>query len=216
MNNYFFKKISVLCLIFLLTVFCACADNQYAGRIIGTLTGAAVGALVSEDHAKGALIGGTAGFLAGWMADKYTAKQIKSAEQARTDAIKENKVLPDGPKLNSYNVALQPASTLKQGSTAKLVSTIDISPWKNNKKAVVKEEVLLTLPDGTQKQWIKPYPELAEGGQWEVAKDINTQALPDGMYNYKTNLYIDDKVSANRQFSFQIVSSGNLYFADAK
>ena len=219
--NIFKLKITLIACICSALLASSCAENQYAGRTIGTVAGAVLGAVIggATGGTKGAIIGGIAGaavgFGVGWIADNYKAKQLKSAEDARKEAIKENGQLPDEPKLNNYYVSLRPPDTLRRGETGKIVSTIDLYPGKKG-KADVKEVAVLTLPDGTEKNATIPYPEMSEGGTYEFERDINTKGIPGGMYGYKTTLYMNGNAVANSQSSFKVVLSDTLKYAAAK
>lgn len=199
----------------------SCAENQYAGRTIGTVAGAVLGGVIggATGGTKGAIVGVLAGaavgFGVGWIADNYKAKQLKSAEDARKEAIKENGELPDEPKLNNYYVSILPPDIIRRGETGKIVSTIDVYPGKKG-KADVKEVAVLTLPDGKEKKAEIPYPEISEGGTYEFERDINTKGIPGGAYGYKTTLYMNGNAVANNQLSFKVVSSGTLKYAAAK
>lgn len=219
--NIFKLKITLIACICSALLASSCAENQYAGRTIGTVLGGLAGAAIgaSKDGLRGAIIGGLAGaavgFGVGWIADTYRAKQLKSAEEARKEVIQENGELPDEPKLNNYYVSLQPPDTLRRGETGKIVSTIDLYPGKKG-KADVKEVAVLTLPDGTEKNATIQYPEISEGGTYEFERDINTKGIPGGVYGYRTTLYMNDNAVANTQSSFKVVSSDTLNYAAAK
>jgi len=207
-----------ICLALLST---SCAENRCAGRIIGTIAGAAAGAAIggAAGGTKGAIAGGVAGaavgFGVGWIADYYKAKQIKSAEDARKELINASGQLPDEPKLNSYYVSFRPPGTIRRGETRKIVSTIDLSPCKKG-KTDVKEEAVLTLPDGTEKRAITDYPEISEGGTYEFERDINTKGIPGGVYAYRTTLYLNNNAVANSQSSFKVVSIDTVNYVAAK
>jgi hypothetical protein len=199
----------------------SCAENQFAGRTIGAVIGVAAGVVIgaAQGGVKGAIIGGLAGgavgFGVGWIADHYKAKQLKSAEDARKELIKEYGQLPDEPKLNNYYVSLRPPDTIRRGEVGKIISIIDLCPCKKG-KIDVKEEAVLTLPDGAEKKSIIPYPEISEGGTYEFERDINTKGIPGGVYGYKTTLYMDGNAVANSQSSFKVVSSDTLKYTAAK
>lgn len=136
----------------------SCAENQYAGRTIGTVAGAVLGGVIggatggTRGAIVGVLAGAAVGFGVGWIADHYEAKQLKSAEDAREEAIKENGELPDEPSLNSYYVSLRPPDIIRRGETGKIVSMIDLRPCKRG-RTDVKEQAVLTLPDGIEKSY---------------------------------------------------------------
>jgi hypothetical protein len=220
MNIFKLKNVVMVC-ICLALLSSSCAENKYAGRTTGTAAGAVLGGVIggatggTKGAIAGALAGAAIGFGVGWIADNYKAKQLKSAEDARKAAIKENGQLPVEPKLNNYYVSLRPADTLRRGETGKIVSTIDLYPG-NKGKVDVKEVAVLTLPDGTEKKAEIPYPEISQGGTYEFERDINTKGIPGGVYGYKTTLYMNGNAVANSQSPFKVVSIDTLNYAAAK
>lgn len=220
MNIFKLKNVTIVC-ICLALLSSSCAENKYAGRIIGAVGGAVVGGVVgvatggTRGAIVGVLAGAAVGFGVGWIADNYKAKQLKSAEDARKEVIEESGQLPDEPKLNNYYVSFQPPETIRRGGTGKIISIIDLCPCKKG-KTDVKEEAVLTLPDRTERKATIPYPEISEGGTYEFERDINTKGIPGGVYGYKTTLYINGNPVANSQSSFKVVSIDTLNYAAAK
>jgi uncharacterized protein YcfJ len=211
-------KITLMACICLALLSSSCAENQYAGRTIGTVGGAVLGGVIggltggTRGAIIGAISGAAVGFGVGWIADNYKANQLKSAEDARKEAIQESGLLPDEPKLNNYDVSLRPPDIIRRGETGKIVSTIDLYPG-NKGKVDVKEVAVLTLPDRTEKSATISYPEISEGGTYEFEREINTKGIPGGVYGYKTTLYMNGNAVANSQSSFKVVSNETFRYA---
>jgi hypothetical protein len=220
MARHKMSKIVLVCICLSLLA-SGCAENQSAGKIIGTTAGAGLGALVGNAFGGGkgaifgAVIGAAVGFGVGWLADNYKAKQLKSAEAARQEAVAANRPLPEQPTLNNYSIAVVPADTVKRGKSASIVSTIDLSPGSKG-KAEIKEVAVLKLPDGTEKTATVPYPEISEGGTFEFERNLNTKGIPGGVYGYKTTLYINGTAVASKDSSFKVVSNGSIMYAQAR
>lgn len=215
------KKVLAVCICFTFLLI-SCAENKYAGRTIGTAIGVTGGALLG--HAiggdKGALIGaavgGGLGFGIGWLADDYTAKQIKSAQQVRQTEIEKYGKLPQQPKLNSYHVAVNPGSTLRRGNAAKIISTVELCPSSNQSPMNVSEETIITLPDKKTHKNVQKYNEVNNGGEYTFSRTIDTKPMPGGAYIYKTNLYVNNKKLASRSTAFKVASNGDFIVVAAK
>jgi len=220
MNISKLKNLVLVC-ICLSLLSTSCAQNKWAGRIVGTAAGVVLGGVIgyvtggTEGAIVGALAGGAVGFGVGWIADSYKAKQLKSAEDARKEIIKESGQLPDEPKVGSYYVSFRPPERIRRGETGKIISTIDLTPCKKG-KIDVKEEAVLTLPDRTEKRAMISYPEISEGGTYEFERDINTKGIPGGVYTYRTTLYLNNNAVANSQYSFKVVSIDTVNYVAAK
>jgi len=220
MKNRWKKVLAVcLCFTFLLA---GCAENKYAGRAIGGTAGAIGGALIGDKIGGtngaliGALIGSAVGFGIGWLADDYQAKQIKSVQQARQEEINKHGALPKNPRLNSYDVAVKPARTIKRGQPTTIVSTIDLCPSLSQTNIDVREESIITLPDKKEKKSVTQYNEIKDGGVYEFKRSIDTKGIPGGAYAYRTNLYINNKKVASRNASFKIASNYNIMLVAVK
>ena len=215
------KKVLLVCICFTFLVI-SCAENKYGGRIIGGVAGGAAGGVIGYQIAGergaiiGSLLGSSLGFGLGWLADDYTAKQLKSAQQVRQAEIKKHGKLPKKPKLNSYRVAVNPGRTLRRGNAAKIISTVELCPSSNQASMDVREETIVLLPDKKTYKNVQKYKEVNDGGEYTFSRSINTQGMPGGAYTYKTNLYVDNKKLASRSTSFKLASNGDLMFVALK
>lgn len=177
--------------------------------IIGGVTGAVIGGLLNGG--KGAAIGAVAGAATGYFACAiYSVRttEQKTAQQVEVDYRKKNKgQLPATPKVTQYNASINRAA-VQRGAPFTLDSTVEVVNGKNQPVQSVREELTLYSPDGkliTKDPKSKPF-EATSAGRYANTFTLKLpEGAPQGDYNIKTKLYVNEQHVASRDLHAKVV-----------
>ncbi|MBS0193617.1 MAG: hypothetical protein JSR34_05165 [Proteobacteria bacterium] len=173
--------------------------------------GAVLGALLGGKHhrAEGAVVGGAVGAIA-CMAINYHAKQVKTAQQAAQDYQNANGGnLPEHAEVVAYQTRLDPAGAVHPGVESNLVSDIEVTQGSDGVQPTVEQEFSLVDPDGkTQKTFRKPASQGASAGAFQTSVALNLpKGVKEGMYQFKTSLYVNGQDVRDTQVPMQVVAA---------
>jgi hypothetical protein len=171
--------------------------------------GAAIGALAggSKNRGTGAAAGAAIGALA-CVAYNYATKQTKTAQQVTDEYKAKNKgTLPAAATVTRFNVQVAPTAKVQAGNAVNVASNIEVVPGTTNPKPNVEQEITLFSPDGAQAgKARKPASQVAGGGGFETSFKFSLpQGVPQGVYQVKSQLYVDGKPAAGTDTRFQVV-----------
>lgn len=169
--------------------------------------GGVLGAVVSgrNDAVKGVIAGASAGMLACLLA-KSQVRQTKTAAQVEQNVRAQNRgQLPAEPSAHNYILSVSPGPRLNRDGLAKIHSTVEIVNGSRITANQVREEIILTAPDGQQKTIARDEFKEHTGGFEKVTELKLNPNLLEGLYDIKTNLYINNKLSSSRSTSLELV-----------
>ncbi len=182
--------------------------NVANSAITGALAGAFLGALMGGK--KGAATGAAAGSLVGALACvaiNSESKQVKTAQQVDKEYVKVNKKLPNAPELLTYDVKTS-ANSIQRGTPVTITSTVEVVNGAKEPVREIREELQVFNPDGTAilaDPKSKPLAKSVSGGRYENSFVVNMPAQArQGNYTFKTNLYVNNKLTSSRQMQTQV------------
>ena len=177
-------------------------QNAAAGAGIGAVAGCGLAVMLGGRCADGAIVGGLAGAVVGW---SYESKKVATAESVNTQARKEGVIVPkDKVVLGGYEVVPN-TNSVKQGGSVVTNSTITLL-GRSNTPPKVEEKLTLVTPEG--KEGTPQIGKLAAvdgaGEYTSTGKFTIPKGFPQGKYTVKSQLFLDDKVAANKSFNVQV------------
>lgn len=188
--------------------------NALAASVGGAILGALLGG--SKNRAAGAVAGGAIG-AAACLAVNYRATQVKSAQQVNQEFQRTNGgLLPDHATVVRFDSRFDPTNTVRPGGSSNLVSYIEVAQGRDGVQPNIEEEVTLFGPDGTQ---LKRVRKAASSGGTAGAFQTQfsfamPQGIPQGVYPFKTALYLNGQMVKDGQAQLQVVSiSGDTFLA---
>lgn len=192
-------------------------QNAASGAAIGAVAGCGLAVLLGGKCAQGAAVGGLAGAAIGW---SYESKKVATAEAVNTQARQEGVNVPkDEVVLGGYDVTPN-TNSVKQGGAVVTNSTITLI-GRSNTPPKVEEKLVLVTPEG--KEGAPQVGKLAAvdgaGEYTSTGKFTIPKGFPQGKYIVKSQLFLDDKVAANKSFNVQVAYvDGNqvIYLASAE
>lgn len=179
----------------------------------GALLGAAIGALTARgnNRVQGALIGAAAGFIAGYVLDSYNVKKTKSAQEVN-DAYRKSSggQLPRETTITKYSTKLDPSAVVSRGNELRFASNIELVKGTQPSGTVdkIEEELVLYDPSGQNERRVKkPAVEKADAsGEFSTQFVFKpAEGVAQGVYPFKTVLYLNDKPVKQTEGKFQIV-----------
>jgi hypothetical protein len=178
--------------------------------VAGALAGALLGALLNGEKGarQGTLVGGVLG-AATCVAINYNSRQTKSAAQADADYQKARGALPTEPTVVSYSAQLA-AKSVHRGQPMKVNSSLEMVNGKTQPVREVREELVISNPDGTAfKSASKPF-SAHTAGRYENSFEVKLpEGVSQGVYALKTNVYVNGKLAATRDLRTQVVWDGS-------
>ena len=181
-------------------------DASTGDCIAAAVAGGFFGVLVSgkKDALRGAIAGGTAAMLA-CLVVKSNIRQTKTAAQVEQSIRAKNKgQLPAEPSAPVYQISMKPSNRLSRDGTAQIFSTIEVADGRTNAVQKVREEVIITDPDGNQRTLDRgEFSQKTGGFEKTVEIKFNDRFL-EGAYTIKTNLYINDKLVNTKNTGFEL------------
>ncbi|MEZ5563083.1 MAG: hypothetical protein R3F27_09045 [Gammaproteobacteria bacterium] len=174
--------------------------------LVGAGIGAVVGAIANKG--KGAAVGAAVGAL-GCMAINAMSKQTKPASQVESDFRKNNQgSLPAEPVVSSYQVVVQPGSTVTAGQPVTITSTSEVVSGTATPVTEIREEFALLDPSG--KEQAKKSKVLTEkgAGSGGYENQFNfrlPQGVPQGAYTIRTTLYVNGAAAGTNDAKVQLV-----------
>jgi hypothetical protein len=186
---------------------CSIGKSAVAGAVAGALLGALLNG--KKGASQGALAGGALG-AAACVAINHESRQTKSAAQADADYKKARGTLPTEPAVVSYSPQLA-AKSVQRGQPMRVNSSLELVNGSTQAVRKVSEELAIFNPDGTEfKTGSKPF-SANSAGRYENSFEVK---LPDGVsqgvYALKTRVYVNGKLSAERDLRTQVVWDGSL------
>ena len=188
-------------------------DNQNKGKVVGALLGAAIGAALNrKDPAKGAAIGAAVGLAAGYMFDKYTVKQMRSADEVEEAYRLANAgQLPDSTTVAKYATHTEPTGVVTRGGELKFVSDVEVirGTTAGNQADVIEQELVLFDPSGEgEKRIRKPALEssTASGAYLTEFTFRPSESMAQGVYPFKTILYLNGEQVGESSGEIQVAS----------
>jgi hypothetical protein len=181
--------------------------NTVAAAAVGALFGALLGG--GDHRGAGAALGGAIG-AATCLAVNYRTTQVKSAQQVNREYISSNGgSLPEHATLVRFDSRFHPTNTLQAGGSSALVSYIEVATGRDGVQPKIAEEVTLFGPDGKQlKTMRKAASSGATAGAFQTQFQFTMpQGIPQGVYPFKTALYLDGRKVSEGHAELQIVST---------
>lgn len=184
---------------------CSVGTGAMAGAAVGALLGAMTGD--RSTAAKGAVLGGAAGALL-CVAVNYQSRQTKSANQADRDYQTTRGQLPPQPQLVTYAPSVSPP-VVQRGRPVKVNSTLELVNGSRQPVSSVREEIVVYNQEGQPfKTGSKPFT-AASAGRYENSFEVTLpQSAPQGVYAMKTNVYVNDRLTASRDLQTRLVWDG--------
>lgn len=188
-------------------------EGDVTGRVVGTAAGAAIGAIAGgRDRAvQGALIGAAAGFLAGWAFDSYQVNKVKSAQEVDGEYRKSHGgQLPARTVISRYSTATEPAGAIARGNQVRILSDIEVVKGTKSASRTEKVDEELTLYDskGANPKTVKKtaIEKANESGKYSSQFSFKpSKDAAQGVYAYKTVLYLNDQPVRESQGRIQVV-----------
>ncbi len=193
------------------------ASNNTALRCAGLgIGGALLGAVVGGKNAavKGALVG-----LAACAVVEIASRQTKSSEVVDQQYRGNNRnQLPQSAKIDGYTTAVSPNGVAKAGDAIRVQSLIRAVSGVQEPVTEVKEQLIVYAPSGEEfKRGEKKVNDATGSGEYENSFTLRLpEGAPQGVYKFKTQLFLNGKPATMRESSLQIAAidaSANLAVA---
>lgn len=186
---------------------CSVGGTALAGALIGALIG---GAINGRDGAlAGGMVGGAAGAL-GCMAVNVHSRQTKAASQVNREYVQSRGALPQEPQVVVYSPQLS-VGTIQRGVPFKVTSVVELVDGASQPVREVREEIVVYTPQGEPfKNGSKPLVSKGgSGGRFENTFEVTLPTnVSQGVYNLRTNLYVNGKLMTSRDMRTQLVWNG--------
>jgi hypothetical protein len=185
---------------------CSVGTGAAAGAAVGALLGAITGDRGTA--VRGAVLGGAAGALL-CVAVNYQSRQTKSANQADRDYQQVRGHLPPEPQLVAYTPTLAPP-VVQRGRPVKVNSTLELVNGSREPVSSVREEIVVQDPQGQPlRTGSKPFT-AAAAGRYENSFEVTLPpSAPQGVYGMKTQVYVNDRLTASRDLQTRLVWDGH-------
>src|SRR5471030_769762 len=221
----FKQSILVTCIASVLVTGCAAPSGQGGSGIASNNTalrcagfgigGALLGAVVGGKNAavKGALVGLAACAL------EIASRQTKSSEVVDQQYRGNNRnQLPQSAKIDGYTTAVSPNGVAKAGDAIRVQSLIRAVSGVQEPVTEVKEQLIVYAPSGEEfKRGEKKVNDTTGSGEYENSFTLRLpEGSPQGVYKFKTQLFLNGKPATMRESSLQIATidaSANLAVA---
>lgn len=190
---------------------CSAAKTGGLGALIGAAAGAAIG---SSNRAAGAAIGAAAGGALGalgCLAYNYSTKQKRSAQQVEQEYEQQHaQQLPQQTQVMSYSAELKPNKAISSGTSAVLVSNVELVQGKGAPSPKVEESVEMRSPDGKVLNRSRKTAQSIQGsGEYENQfKFTLPEGVDEGVYPIDVALYVDGEQKQTRSVRMQVASNG--------
>lgn len=219
------KSIIVTCIGTLLVTGCAAPGGPNGGSSAGDTAarcaafgvgGALLGAVVGGKNAavKGALVG-----LAACAVVEIASRQTKSSDVVDQQYRSNNRnQLPQTAKIDGYTTTVSPNGVAKAGDAIRVQSTIRAVSGVREPVTEVKEQLIVYAPSGEEfKRGEKKVNDASGSGEFENAFTLRLpEGAPQGVYKFKTQLFLNGKPATVRESSVQVAAvaaSANLTLA---
>lgn len=182
-------------------------NNSAALRCAGFgIGGALLGAFVGGKNAavKGALVG-----LAACAVVEIASRQTKSSESVEQQYRGNNRnQLPQVAKIDGYSTVVSPNGVAKAGDAIRVQSTIRAVSGMQEQVTEVKEQLIVYAPSGEEfKRGEKKVNDSTGSGEYENAFTLRLpEGAPQGVYKFKTQLFLNGKPATARETSVQIAA----------
>ena len=193
------------------------SDSGCNAGLTGVL-GAAAGAVIgSGNRAAGAAVGGAVGALA-CIAYNYSTRQKRSAKQVEKEYENKNGALPPKTQVLRYSAALQPNNMVSSGSSATLVSNIELVKGRDAAEPKVEEALEMRSPDGKVVNTARKSAQGIKGsGEFENQFTFTLpKGVDEGIYPIDLTLYVDGERKDTRAVRMQVASNGALRWLAAR
>jgi hypothetical protein len=190
---------------------CSATKTGGFGALVGALAGAAVD---SHSRGTGALIGAAAGGAIGalgCLAYNYSTKQKRTAQQVEHEYQQQHATLPKLTQVVRYSAELQPNKAISGGTSATLVSNVELVQGSGTLAPKVEETVEMRSPDGKVLNRSRKEAQGIKGsGDYENQfKFTLPQGVDEGVYPIDVALYVDGEEKQKRSVRMQVASNGN-------
>lgn len=173
------------------------------GAVLGALAGGKGGAL------KGGAIGGAVAAVA-CLAINVQSRQTKTAAQVDREYQQQQGALPREPSVVTYQSQLS-AGSVQRGQPFHVNSVLELANGSTQQVQSVREELVVFNPDGSPFNVTpasKPFA-ASTGGRFENSFELQfPNGVSQGIYNLKTQLYVNNKLAATRDLRTQVVWDG--------
>jgi hypothetical protein len=208
------QPVLVTCIAALLVSGCAAPGGQGGGNSTAGNTaarcaafgvgGALLGAVVGGKNAavKGALVG-----LAACAVVEIASRQTKSSEVVDQQYRSSNRnQLPQTAKIDAYTTLVSPNGVAKAGDAIRVQSTIRAVSGTSEPVTEVKEQLIVYAPSGEEfKRGEKKVNDNTGSGEYENAFTLRLpEGAPQGVYKFKTQIYLNGKPSSVRESNVQV------------
>lgn len=180
-----------------------CLGSAIAGGFMGMI-------LNSKNSANGAIVGAAAGMIA-CLAVKSNTRQLKTAAAYEKEVMAKNRGrLPAEATASSHTIALKPGNRIaRDGGVATIVTVVGVANGSQVGVKDLREEIIIVMPDGSEKA-VNKETFKDKGGLFEKTTEFKlTNALHEGIYGVKTNVYINNVLASSKTTSMQLVFNPN-------
>src|SRR5581483_11800618 len=147
----------------------------------------------------------------GCLAYNYSTRQKRSAQQVEQQYEQEHaQQLPEQTQVMSYSAELQPNKAISGGTSAMLVSNVEIVKGKDAPAPKVEEAVEMRSPDGKVLNRSRKTAQAIQGsGEYENQfKFTLPEGVDEGVYPIDVALYVDGEQKQTRSVRMQVASNG--------
>jgi hypothetical protein len=180
--------------------------NAVGAAALGALAGAL---LAGRNHRlAGAAVGGGLG-AAACLAYNYHSQQVKTSDQVAADfEAHHHGQLPVQATVARYETKFDPSNQIKPGTGANLNSFIEIVPGSDGVAPVLEEEINMYGPDGKLLRTAKkPANTNGQAGDYQTQFSFKLpEGVPQGVYAFKTSLYLNGQKVQDGGADLQVVS----------
>lgn len=215
--TYFKQPVLVTCIAAMLVSGCATpgggsgnasADNKNTAARCAAfgVGGALLGAVIGGKNAavKGALAG-----LAACAVVEIASRQTKPSEVVDQQYRSSNRnQLPATAKIDAYTTSVSPNGVAKAGDAIRVQSTIRAISGVREPVTEVKEQLVVYAPSGEEfKRGEKKVNDSTGSGEYENAFTLRLpDGAPQGVYTFKTQIFLNGKPALVRESNVQIAS----------
>jgi hypothetical protein len=198
----------------------AATGSDPCNATAAAIGGALIGALLAGKNNRGVgAVAGGAIATAGCMAVNYRAAQVKTAQQVNQEYLRRNGSLPEHATLVRYDTRFEPSDKIRAGGSSNLLSYIEVAQGSDGVRPKIEEEITLYGPDGKPLKTVRKQPN--QGGsagafQGQFAFQM-PEGVPQGVYPFKTALFLNGGQVSSSQAGLQVVlSTGGAMLASSR
>lgn len=141
---------------------------------------------------------------------QYSSVSVKGDNEITKAYLKDNKVLPQSPKVIAYEASISPGNLVKAGNDVTVKSSLAVVPGKKTQTVKIEEKIEIFDNEDNNKA-IKSLVKAVndkdlKAGAFENQFSFKLPVgMPQGVYPIKTSVIIDGKAANNANNHMQIV-----------